>query len=90
MKTIVCKKGQFTSIINNFGKGYPQTFNIEISAEQNEEISGTYIEKRYFWIFPQTPIKGKLKAQMQFHRKWINGIYSVDIKPDMDVMVKRG
>ncbi len=87
MRTVICKKNKVAKIIDNFGRGYPQTFEITISSEKGEEISGKYIEKRYLWIFPETPIKGELKPQMQFHRKWINGIYSVTIKPDCDVIV---
>ena len=75
MKTKFCKKGKLSKIISNFGSGYPQTFNIRIKSENGEKISGTYIEKRYFWIFPQKPIEGELNQNMQFHRKWINGIY---------------
>ena len=86
---IICKKGLFTTIISNFGRGYAQSFNINITSETGNEITGTYIEKRYFLIFPETPIEGKLKSQMQFHRKQINGIYSVAIKPDVDIIVKR-
>ncbi len=87
MRTVVCKKNKVTKIIDNFGRGYPQTFEVTIISEHDEEISGSYFEKRYLWIFPETPIKGKLQPQMQFHRKWINGIYSVAIKPDCDVVV---
>jgi hypothetical protein len=89
MKTIICKKDKLTTIISNFGRGFAQTFNLSLTSESGEEVAGTYIEKRYFWIFPEAPIEGKLELQMQFHRKWINGIYSVAIKPDVDIVVKR-
>lgn len=87
MKRKLCKKGKSTKIISNFGKGYPQTFNVSIASNYGKKVSGTFIEKRYFWIFPQKPIEGELKTSMQFHRKWINGIYSVTIIPDCDVEV---
>lgn len=89
MKTIKCPAGKFTKIISNFGRGYPQDFEITITSEKGETISGVYFENRYFWIFPQTPIEGKLEPKMLFHRQWINGIYSVEIKPDIDVVVTR-
>lgn len=87
MKTKFCKKDKLTKIISNFGSGYPQTFNIRVKSVNGEKISGSYIEKRYFWIFPQKPIEGELNPNMQFHRKWINGIYSVSFKPNCDVEV---
>lgn len=87
MKTKLCKKDKFTKIISNFGSGYPKTFKISIKSANGEKISGTYIEKRYLWIFPQKPIEGELNPNMQFHRKWINGIYSVALKPNCDVEV---
>ena len=89
MKTIHCPKGKSTKIISNFGRGFSQIFNLTITTDSETNISGTYIEQKYFWIFPQKPITGKLEAQMQFHRRWIDGIYSITIIPDIDVVVKR-
>lgn len=90
MKPIKCKAGVLTQIIHNFGRGYPQTFNVKITTESGNEISGIYKEKRHFWIFPQSPVTGKISEKMQFRRYWINGIYSVSIKPDQDVIVQIG
>ncbi|HIP31254.1 MAG TPA: hypothetical protein EYG86_00685 [Crocinitomicaceae bacterium] len=88
MKTIFCKKGQPTKIISNFGTGYAKTFHIIIATKNNEEqLSGTFIEKRFLWIFPQAPIEGELEKVMTFDRYWINGIYSVVIIPKQDVTV---
>jgi len=88
MKKFDCMKGKSSKIISNFGRGYPQTFDITITSQDGEEISGTYCERRYFWIFPQTPVIGKLEARMQFRRYWINGIYSVTITPECNVKVQ--
>jgi hypothetical protein len=88
MKQIICKKDKLTKIISNFGRGYPQTFNVTIIPEGNTDVSGIYIEKRYLWIFPESPIVGELTEKMQFQRYWINGIYSVAIKPDSNVVVE--
>ncbi|MFA6132243.1 MAG: hypothetical protein WC702_04275 [Patescibacteria group bacterium] len=88
MKKIFCEKNKTTKIISNFGRGYPQMFNITITSKNNEKVSGKYSEKRYLWIFPQTPIEGNLKETMQFQRYWINGIYSVSITPNCDVEVQ--
>ncbi len=88
MKRVFCKKNQYTKIIGNFGRGYPQTFKVTIMSQGDKKVTGRYLEKRYFWIFPQTPTEGRLKERMEFHRYWINGIYSVSIKPDTDVNVQ--
>ena len=88
MKKINCKKGKETKIIDNFGTGYAKTFRIKIIPEIGVPVKGTSIEKRYLWIFPETPIKGELKEKMSFHRKWINGMYSVAIIPESDVIVE--
>lgn len=88
MKRISCKKNKLTKIISNFGRGYPQTFNVTLTPEGNENVSGIYLEKRYLWIFPESPIVGELTKKMQFHRYWINGIYSVAIRPDCNVIVE--
>ena len=61
MKQIFCKKNQLTKIISNFGTGYPKTFNVTIIPEGNEDVSGIYLEKRYLWIFTETPNEGKIK-----------------------------
>lgn len=61
----------------------PRTFQVTVEGE----TSGEYIEKPYFWIFGQKPRTGRLTPQMIFHRKWINGIYRVKVKPDKDVKV---
>ena len=88
MKTIICKKGKTTKIIDNFGTGYAKTFRIRISSKIDEPLKGTYTEKRYMWIFPEKPITGELKEKMSFHRKWINGVYSVSITPKNEVTVE--
>lgn len=88
MKEKFCKNNQFTKIISNFGNAYPETFHVKIIPQSNEIVSGVYRENRYLWIFPETPIEGNLSAIMQFNRYWINGIYSVSIKPDSDVVVQ--
>ena len=86
MKQVFCKKNQFTKIIFNIGRGYPQTFHVKITSQDKKQVSGTYSERRYFWVFPQTPIEGNLEENMEFQRYWKNGIYSVAIKPTIDVI----
>ncbi len=88
MRETFCPKNQYTKIIGNFGRGYPQTFEVKLIPKTQQKISGTFQENRYFWIFPQTPITGRLETHMSFDRYWINGIYSVYIKPDCDLMAQ--
>ena len=88
MEEKFCKKDQFTKIISSLGNAYTETFHVKIIPQSNEVLSGVYREKRYQWIIPETPIEGSLNTKMQFNRSWINGIYSVSIKPDSDVVVQ--
>ena len=90
MKTVSCPKNSWTTIIGNFGTGYPKTFYLTIAADAGQPVTGQFREQRYFWIIPETPTEGHLQPQMQFHRYWINGIYSVKIKPDVDCTVTFG
>ena len=87
VRTIHCKAGKSTKIISNFGSGYAKTFQVIITSDTNEPVSGTFEEKKYTWIFPKAPIEGKLEPSMLFHRDWINGIYKVFITPDVEVTV---
>jgi hypothetical protein len=82
MKTIACPAGQWTTLVSNFGSGMPRTFEVRF---EGAEVSGEYVEKRHWWIFPQQPATGRLERHMSFHRRWINAIYSIKVKPDHDV-----
>lgn len=79
-----CPAGKWTYIIKNFGTGLPRTFRIEITGDP----AGVFEERPYFWIFAQRPRTGKLSSVMTFHRKWINGIYRVRVKPTQDVSIR--
>jgi hypothetical protein len=83
-KKVSCAKGTWTKVISNFGRGYPQDFRVAFQTKDGKPVSGSYQEKRYFWIFPQSPIEGTLETKMTFHRRWINGIYSVKVRTDAD------
>jgi len=87
-RKVSCPAGRWTTLISNFGTGMPKTFTIAFHAESREDISGEYLEKKYMWIFPQRPVRGTLVPLMEFHRNWINGIYSVKVKPDIDLMAE--
>ncbi len=84
-REVACPAGKWTTMISNFGTGMPKTFTIAFHTESNGEISGEFLEKKYTWIFPRRPARGALVPLMEFHREWINGIYSVKVKPDMDL-----
>lgn len=87
-KRIECPKGQWTILISNFGSGLPADWTIRFTAKDGGKIEGSYTEKRCWWIFPQTPVTGKLTGRMRFHRYWINAIYSLQVCPDSDVIAE--
>ena len=86
IKKVSCPKNQWTTIISNFGTGMPAYWNITFKTSSGEKVDGTYIEKRYWWIFPQQPVTGKITEQMNFQRYWINAIYSLKVCPATDVI----
>ena len=81
-----CPAGKWTTLISNFGTGMPKTFTVALISPEGEPVSGQFEEKKYTWIFPRKPVRGRLVPMMEFHREWINGIYSVRIKPDSDLI----
>lgn len=87
-RKVRCPAGQWTAIISNFGTGMAKTFNVRFIQETGGTVSGEYMEKQYLWIFPKPPLYGQLAQQMQFQRDWINGIYSVHIKPDSNIIAE--
>ncbi|MBI1889536.1 MAG: hypothetical protein HYS18_02705 [Burkholderiales bacterium] len=89
-KIIECPKDQWTTLISNFGTGISAVWTIRLKAKGGEKIEGIFIEKRYWWVFPQAPTTGELREQMRFERYWINAIYSLKICPKTDVIVEIG
>ena len=85
IKRIECPKNQWTTLISNFATGMPASWKIRFTARNGGKVEGSYIEKRWLWIFPQKPVTGELTEQMQFQRYWINAIYSLKICPKIDV-----
>ena len=85
---ILCKKNEWTTIINNFGTGYAKTWNISFKTETGEPVKGKFIEKRYVWILPGKLTEGELQENMQFHRNWINAIYKLKIYSETDIVVE--
>ena len=83
-----CPAGQWTVLISNFGSGYPRSFQVRLRSEAGGAVSGQYQEKRATWIFPNAPVTGALAPVLTFHRKWINAIYKVSIRPDQDVVAE--
>ena len=85
-KIVNCPKGIWTTLISNFGTGMPKFFNITFTTNGDAAIDGEFIEKRALWIFPQAEVRGRLTPKMEFHRFWINAIYSVRVCPTVDVV----
>ena len=88
IKRIECPKNQWTTLISNFGAGMPACWDIRLKAKDGEKVEGSYIEKRWWWLFPQKPVTGELREQMQFERYWINAIYTLKIYPTVDVIAE--
>ena len=57
---------------------------VNLTSKHNLPIQGQYKEVHYDWVLPKKPVVGQLSSKMEFHRRWIDGIYSVDIKPMID------
>lgn len=87
-KEIRCPAGKWTTLISNFGTGMPKTFTVAFSSRTGGDISGEFVEKKYTWIFPNSPVRGTLVPLMEFNREWINGIYIVKVKPDTDLLAE--
>ena len=84
----MCPANEWTKIIFDFGRGYREKRPILfVPVIDQETIVGEYKEIHYNWIFPKEPIYGELKPEMDFYRRWIDGIYSVWINPKIDVNV---
>ncbi len=87
-RTKTIRKGERKKVIDNFGTGIPRTFHVSIRPlDDGEEVSGTFEEKRHFWIFPDTVNRGEITREMEFHRRWINAIYVLTLTPNCDVEV---
>jgi hypothetical protein len=51
-------------------------------------VGGRFIERKYLWVVPTSPVEGELESEMTFHRDWINAIYKLMIRPETDVDVR--
>jgi hypothetical protein len=88
IKKINCPANQWTTLISNFAAGMPKTWEITFKTLDGSGVTGLYEEKRALWIFPQQPVRGELREQMQFERYWINAIYSLKIYPATHVIAE--
>jgi hypothetical protein len=85
---VECPQATWTTLIWNFGTGMPATWTNTFLSPEQRPVSGTYIERRAFWIFPQAPVEGRLEQRMIFHRKWINAYYSLRVCPEIDLIAE--
>jgi hypothetical protein len=75
-------------VIFDIGRGYPESMLLVLTSD-NGDLSGEYKETHYNWIFPQEPAMGALTSELKFNRRWwIDGIYSVHIKPDVECVAE--
>ena len=84
-KRIECPAGRWTTIISNLATGMPRSFTVAFTPRTGYEVSGSFEERKYLWIFPTRPRTGPLVPVMRFDRDWINGIYKVSVRPDTDL-----
>jgi hypothetical protein len=84
----VCRSGEWSLVVFDFGRGYAQDRNVLIRPIcEGNDVTGGYMEYHYNWIFPKKAQIGSLSEEMNYKRRWIDGIYSVWIKPGLDVVV---
>ena len=87
-RRVECPKGEWTTLISNFGTGIPASWMMAFKSKNAEAVAGTYIEKRHLWIFPQQAVEGQLTTKMEFQRHWINAVYSLKVCPTSDMVVE--
>jgi hypothetical protein len=80
-----CPAGEWTRIISSFASGMPRQFRVSFDGG-GAPVEGDFEEKRYWWVFGQTPRAGTLTAEMVFDRYWINAIYRVRVRPLRDTL----
>lgn len=82
--TVSCRAGEWTRVIFDFGKGMAETMEVELHCSEDTDVIAEYRETHYNWIFPKEPVTGEFSASCRFSRRWIDGIYSVYIRPSID------
>jgi len=80
-KKIECPANVWTTIISSSFAQMPVSFRVTFKSVKGETIDGEFSEKRFWWLFPQTPVLGKLSENIIFNRYWINTFYSVEVCP---------
>jgi hypothetical protein len=86
-KRVPCPAGELTQVLFHFGRGYPQEIRMRVEADDGGPVAGEFRETRHFWIFPEAPTVGPLETELTFHRRWINGIYRIAVRPDRNCTV---
>ena len=87
-RRVECPRDVWTTLIWNFGSGMPRFWTITFLPLEEQPVSGAYVERRAFWIFPEVTVEGRLEQQMSFYRKWINAYYSLRVRPDVDLIAE--
>lgn len=79
---VSCPAGVWTTIISTWFAQLPKGWSVRIEGE----ASGECEVKKSAWIFPGSPVRGPLTAQMTFERGYWNTFYSVRLRPTADVV----
>ena len=87
-KEVACTAGQWNTVIFNYATGMPASWTLSFETPNGDPVGGTYREQRALWIIPQGAKTGPLAPEMVFSRYWINAFYSLEVRPDTDVIIR--
>jgi len=69
----------------SFGVALDKDWKVSFASD-NGVLSGEVTIFRTVWVFPRPQESLRLQPTMLFQRNMINGIFSVKVKPDIDVI----
>ena len=87
-KRIQGRRGVWTTIISNAFVQMPVVFDVRIVTADGSPVDGLYEEKKSLWIFPGTPLQGRLAPVMAFERGYFNTFFSVKVCPTADCIIE--
>jgi len=59
---VSCGAGNSTGVIFDFGKGMPETMEIELQSGDSTDVIAEYRETLYNWILPKEPVVGRFSS----------------------------
>lgn len=67
----------------------PKGWTFECVTADGTTPQGVRQEQRFAWIVPLNPRQAAVQPVMTFQRDWINAIYTVRIRPERDILIRR-